>query len=174
VSDIHDLDRYIGRYVTLAEGEESAAGFLVDVADDVKYTTRPVRWITLDWRQGWPISADTAITVAPEPPAGERLPDGVCNPIDVMHRAMHAGSDCVEGPHCIKSTYAYSALRSFRQWQERQCDQYWVHHYVNRLKACLDDDDTTGNLIRDARHEGAPSHILDRMQSLVDYVQRGV
>jgi hypothetical protein len=169
VSDIHDLDRHIGRYVTLAEGEASAAGFLVDVIDDVKYDPRPVRWITLDWGQGWPVSADTAITVAPEPPAGESLPNGVQNPIDVMHRAMHAGSDCTEGARCLKSTYAYAALRAFREWQERQSDRYWVHHYVDRVKASPDDDRLASNLIREAKSEGAPPHIIDCMQSLVDW-----
>jgi hypothetical protein len=155
VSDIHDPDRYIGRYVTLAEDDESAAGFLVDVTDDVRYEPRPVRWVALDWGQGWPVSADTTITVAPEPPV-EPEPDNVQNPIDVMHRAMHAGGDCTEGTHCIKSTYAYAALRAFRGWQERQSDRYWVHHYVDRVKASPDDDSLASNLIREAKSEGAP------------------
>ncbi|MFE0472741.1 hypothetical protein ACFW2V_14100 [Streptomyces sp. NPDC058947] len=174
MSDIHDLDRYIGRYITLTEGGDSAAGFLVDVVDDVRYAPRPVRWVTLDWGQGWPVTAETAITVAPEPPAGERLPDSVQNPIDVMHLAMHAGGNCTEGAHCLKATYAYTALRSFRQWQERQSDRYWVHHYVDRMKADPGNERFTARLIQEARAEGAPQHIVERMQSLADHVQKGV
>lgn len=172
-TDIHDLDRHIGRYVTLTEGSESAAGFLVDVVDDVKYEPRPVRWIALDWGQGWPVSADTMVTVSPEPPAGESKPDGVQNPIDVMHRAMHDGGDCPEGTRCLKPTYAHTALRSFRQWQEKQSDRYWVHHYVNRVKAVLGDDNSVSDLIRDAKSEGAPPHIVERMQDILDRAAKG-
>lgn len=173
MTDINDLDRHIGAYVDLSEGEHGAAGFLVDVSDDVKYEPRPVRWVALDWGQGWPVSADTAITVLAEPPAGEHLPESVRNPIQVMHEAMHAESECADRSHCPEAASARTALKAFRRWQERQSEQYWVHTYVNRVKGGLNDADFTSNFIRDARSEGAPPHIIERMQSLVDWHEKG-
>lgn len=41
MTDIHDLDQYVGQYATFTEGEEGASGFLVDVA--ARRTSRSCR-----------------------------------------------------------------------------------------------------------------------------------
>lgn len=168
-TDIHGLDQYIGRYIAISEGSEGAAGWLVDVADDVKYDGGPHRWVTFDWGQGWLVRETTEITLG-EPPAGETAPE-VENPIEMMHQAMHRsdGSRCQIPSFCPFRMHLPSALRDFREWQMKQGDQYWVCHYVKRLKGFLGDPVSVGELLRDARAEGVPPHILERMQNLVNY-----
>jgi hypothetical protein len=168
-TDLHDLDKFIGRYVVISEGPNGAAGWLVDVSDDVKYDGGAHRWVALDWGQGWPVRETTEI-IPGKPPAGETAPE-VENPIEVMHRAMHRsdGSRCRIPALCPFGKHLPLALRDFREWQAKQGDQYWVHHYVKRLKGFLGDPISVGELLRDARAEGAPPHILERMQSMVDY-----
>lgn len=164
-TDIHALDQYIGRYVTISEGAEGAAGFLVDVNNDVNYDGGAHRWVTLDWGQGWPVRETTEINLA-QPLDGQVAPE-VENPIQIVHQQMD-GRPCSDAA-CPNAARAPQAMRALRVWQAKQADQYWVHHYVDRLKALLDDPVSVGDLLRDARIEGAPPHIVERMQSLVDW-----
>lgn len=173
MTDIHDLDRYIGRYVVISEGNEGGAGYLVDVSDNVNYDGDAFRWVTFDWGQGWPVREKTEITLA-DPPAGEAAP-GVENPIDVMHEAIHAsdGTSCESSDlSCVSAMRAYGALAAFRRWRMKQADQYWMHHYVDKLLALRNDPVSVTDLIREARSEGAPPHILERMQEVVDRVRK--
>lgn len=164
-TDIHALDQYIGNYVDISEGEHGAAGFLVNVSDNVNYNDGDAfRWVTLDWGHGWPIRATTRITMA-QPPAKEAAPITE-NPVQIIHQQMD-GHPCSD-PDCPNRTRALKVMRALRAWQARQNDQHWIHHYLDKLKSLLDDPVSVGDLLREARSEGAPPHILDRMQSLVD------
>jgi hypothetical protein len=161
-TDLHDLDKFIGRYVAISEGPEGAAGWLVNVSDHVKYDGSPHRWVTLDWGQGWPVRETTEITLE-EPPAGEKAPR-VENPIQVIHQQMD-GKSC-SGTNCPNAVRAANAMRALRAWQARQADQYWVHHYAKRMDSLRGDPVSITELLRDARGEGAPPHIMDRLESL--------
>ncbi len=118
MTDIHDLDQHIGRYIDVQEGNFGAAGFLVNVLDRVEYVPEPVRWITLDWGQGVRVSADTVLTF-PKIPKGEQVPR-IVNPIQVMHDEMHGDRSCREGGGCAYRGLAIRALRGFRSWHMQQ------------------------------------------------------
>lgn len=166
--DIHSLDQYIGHYVVISEGHEGASGWLVDVSDDVKYDGGPHRWVSLDWGQGWPVRETTEIVLG-QPPEGEPAPE-VENPIQLIHQQMD-GRPCADAL-CPNLARAPKVMRAIRVWQMKQSDHYWVHHYVKPLKNLLADPVSVGDLLRDARSEGAPPHILDRMQSLVNWHEK--
>lgn len=171
-TDIHDLDQYIGQYVSVTQGEGGGSGFVVDVADQVDYIPEPIRWITFDYGMGWPISADTEI-VMDEPPTGQQAPEGVENPVQVIHLAMHADGQCPDEKRCLYIARARKGLRALRIWRMKQSDQYWKNQYVNRLRRLLDDPVSVGDILREARHEGCPPHIQDHMQAIVDRAAEG-
>lgn len=168
MTDIHDLDRHIGRYVDLQEDGEGMAGFLIDVGDEVDYIPKPVRYVTLDYGFGMRVSADTALTF-PEPP-GDQQPPKVVSPVRAMHLAMHAGRPCVDEVNCAYEGRAVRALRAFREWRMRQSDAFWQHHFVREVRgyAQQGDMESVGEIMRDARDEGAPQHILDHLQIMAD------
>lgn len=164
-TDIHALDQYIGRYVSISEGAEGAAGYIVDVGDNVNYDGGAHRWVTLDWGQGWPVRATTVIAPA-LPPTGQVAPE-VENPVQIIHQQMD-GKPCSD-LDCPNRMRAPKVMRALRAWQARQADQYWIHHYMDKLKSLLDDPVSVGDILREARHEGVPPHILKRMELLVDH-----
>lgn len=161
-TDIHDLDRYIGHYVDIAEGDHGMAGFVIDVVDKVEYTPEPHRVILVDYGYGFPVGADTVIIEVSAPP-GATAPT-VENPIDAMHQAMHEEDDsrCFIPALCPYAGRSAAALHAFRIWRMKQNDAYWIQNWVNRARDY--DDISVDEIIRDARHEGAPLHILDLMR----------
>lgn len=167
-TDIHGLDRHIGRYAVLTNGQDSAAGFIVNVLDEVHYNPEPCRWITLDWGQGWPVTRDTTISIE-EPPAGEKLPGGVRNPIEEMHQALHSDTSACRVPdgRCPYARQSATGLRTFRLWRQRQGDAYWMHVWVERARGYAGHDDgSVSEIYRGARNEGAPVHILEMIEAL--------
>jgi hypothetical protein len=68
--------------------------------------------------------------------------------------------------NCPNRARAFKAMRALRVWRMKQADQYWLHHYVKRLEVFRDDPRSVDELIREARSEGAPPHILERMQTI--------
>lgn len=168
-TDIHDLDQYIRKYVDIDDsGHGGASGYVVDIDDNVTYSQGPSRWITLDWGQGWLIRPTTRIAVI-EPPPGTEVPM-VGNPIDIIHAQMD-GRPC-PGPDCVNRERAPKAMRALRAWRARQSDQYWIHHFVRPLKSFLGDPSAVDDLLREARSEGAPPHVVERMESMTN--RRGV
>lgn len=135
---------------------------------------RRARWVTLDWGMGWSVSADTVITVGPEPPAWENPPT-VQSPIEAMHQAMHAGGGCTEGVRCPKAMQARVALRAFREWQEKQSESYWEHKYMKPLRRRVAQGDYSGaaSIVASAEADGAPEYILDRMRPLACQAPQG-
>lgn len=167
MTDIHDLDRHIGRYVSLEEGGEGMSGFLVDVADEVDYIPKPVRHVMLDYGCGFRVSEDTELTF-PGPPPGEQPPE-VVSPVRLMHLAMHRDVECPSPSGVENCTYegmAVRALRQFRIWRMRQSDAYWQHRFVRRVRELRNDPTGVKALIEQAAGEGAPGHILDHLQIL--------
>lgn len=165
MTDIHDLDRHIGRYVSLEEGGEGMSGFLVDVADEVDYIPKPVRHVMLDYGYGFRVSEDTEL-IFPEPPADQRAPE-VMGPVRLMHLAMHRDVDCPSPSGVENCTYegmAVRALRQLRIWRMRQSDAYWQHRFVRRVREMRSDPAGVTTLIEQAAGEGAPEHILDHLQ----------
>lgn len=166
MTDINDLDRHIGRYVDLQDGEDGGSGFLVDVKDEVDYTPKPVRWISFDWGQGFPVSADTAMAF-PDPPLGEEPPE-FNNPIRAMHLAVHNGARCHDVENCVHEGQSVRAMRALRIWRMKQTDAFWENQYVRKVRAYAKSGDAhdVGDIIRDATFEGAPPHMIDRMKRI--------
>lgn len=171
-TDIHSLDRYIGRYVSMSNGVDGMAGYAVNVLDKVEYTPGPVRVVVLNYGFGFPVGADTEIDLA-VPPNGEVAPE-VENPIVALHRALHAddSTKCI-GPECPHGTRSTVALRSFRVWQMRQSDQYWKNVWVDKAEAFRHDPCSVGEILRDAGEQGAPPHILDSIRAIAEKAREG-
>ena len=129
MTDINDLDQYIGKHVELIDPDgESAAGFLVQVHDAVDYIPHPVRSVMLDWGQGWRVGESTEVNVL-------RVPDGqdppqVTGGIDVLHEFAHDGG-C---PDMNCRTRARRQLRALREWRMRQEHAYWQHRFVRQAR----------------------------------------
>lgn len=169
ITDIHSLDQYIGRYVDLSEDGEGMAGFLVDVCDDVDYVPHPVRSVSLDYGYGMRVSENTVITT-PDPPEGETAPR-VENPVQIVH-AILDGRPC-SSAGCANRGRALLAVRAMRVWRMRQTDAYWQHAYVSKVrgyaKSCIQ---SAGEIAREARDEGAPPHILEMLDGIIDRERR--
>lgn len=160
MTDINDLDQYLGRYVVLTDPDgESAAGFLVQIHDAVDYIPYPVRSVMLDWGQGWRIGEPTEVDVYPASPDG-RKSITVPNGIDVLHKAAHEGR-CPDMNCWVR---ARTQLRELRRWRMKQEDAYWQHKYIRRVRENRDDPDAVANLISRAAKEGAPGHIIDNLK----------
>lgn len=167
-SDIHNLDQYIGKYVSITDGRDSAAGCIVDVFDALEYGDEISRWVVFDWGQSWRVLDRSVIEVA-DPPPGDAAPE-VESPIRAMHRSME-DEPCANPESCPNEWRAASALYAFRVWRTKQTDAYWRHAYVRPLRGLLGDPDAVGDLMRDAMQEGAPVHIVDHMKMIVKQAQ---
>lgn len=159
MTDIHDLDRHIGRYVSLEEDGDSASGFLVDVHDEVDYTPNQVRWIVLDWGQGWRVSERTVLTF-PGAPDGETCT--VVGPVRRIHLVMHGERVCRTPEHCTFEGMAVRAVREIRIWRMKQNRAYWQWRYLGRARQ----ESAVGveGLIAEAVSEGAPAEFVDHLQ----------
>lgn len=173
MTDINDLDRHIGRYVDFSQGDDGAAGFLVDIDDLVEYDPKPTRWITFDWGQGWPVTEDTEMSF-PDPPKGGEKPSMV-NPVRAVHLAMHDGGECRNAETCDYEGLAIRAVRGFRNWRIRQCDAYWENKYVRRVYGYAEDGNTheMGEVIREAERREAPPHMIERMEAIAEKCLEG-
>lgn len=168
--DINDLDRHVGQYVDLQNADEGAAGYLVDIQDEVHYEPGPTRWVVFDWGQSFPVSAETVITF-PEPPEGETPPDFI-NPVRAVHLAMHDEASCADAANCAYEEQAVRALKALRIWRMKQTDALWENRYVRRVRSYAETGDghDVGEIIRDAVHEGAPPHMIDRMKTVASRI----
>lgn len=165
-TDIHGLDRYIGQYVSLSEGVDGMAGWVVDVVDKVEYRPHPTRAVVLDYGYGFSVSETTEITlVTPSAQDGVR-PYWAANPIDMVHKTMHAGSDCIDGDACVLAGQARQAVRDMRIWRLKQTNAYWKHHWVDKARGYAADPCSVSEIYRDARDEGAPPHVLDAIEAV--------
>jgi hypothetical protein len=164
VTDINDLDQYLGRYVTLTDPDgESAAGFLVRIHDAVDYIPHPVRTVMLDWGQGWRIGEDTDVDVLPGAPEGQQPPQ-VLSGIDILHEFAHDGG-C---PDMNCRVRARVQLRELRRWRMKQEDAYWTYKYVRRARAHRDDPDAVAHLIERAVRECAPMRVVDHLRIIAE------
>lgn len=166
-TDINDLDRLIGRYVSISQGTDGMAGFVVEVSDKVTYEPEPRRVVVLDYGYGFPVGADTIVWLT-VPPDGETAPR-VENPIDVVHQTMHDsdGGQCpMPDRVCSYLVLASASMRAFRVWQMRQQDAYWKNVWVRRAKGFQGDPLSVSEIEREARDEGAPPHILEAIKQL--------
>lgn len=170
ITDIHTLDQYIGKYVDLSEGEDGMAGFLVDVYDVVDYIPHPVRAVSLDYGYGFRVSADTVIRVL-EAPDGQEPPK-VENPVQLVHAVMD-GRPCSDAG-CANRGRALLAVRAMRVWRMRQEDAFWEYKYVRQVrgyaKSCLT---SASDIAREARDEGAPPHIMEKMDAILKRAMEG-
>lgn len=165
-TDIHDLDRHIGRYVSIEQDGEGADGYLVDVLDEVDYMPDPVRWVTLDWGQGFRVGSRTSFTF-PDPPEGERPPQ-ITGPVRRMHLAMHSDGMCLTPDICTYEGVAVRALREVRVWRMKQDDRYWKHTYVRPAQAAVRESQAKVRQIAwEATLEGAPQHIQDLLDAAI-------
>lgn len=167
-TDIHALDQYVGQYVSLEENGEGMAGFVVDVYDKVEYAPHPVRSVVLDYGYGFSVSANTVITT-PDAPGGE-TPPAVENPVQLVHAVLD-GKPC-SNAGCVNRGRALLAVRTMRIWRMRQDDAYWKHEYVNKAYGCMDDPVSLGEIFSEARCEGAPAHILEKLESISELAQK--
>jgi hypothetical protein len=166
-TDIHDLDKYIGKYVSITDEDgEGGSGYVVEVRDRVEYQKEPSRILVWDWGGGWPVSASATVEEVGAP-AGEVPPAYVENPITILHLALDGGP-CPSPETCPSERQAADGLRSFRAWQQRQDDAYWQRVWVDRARAFMDDPHSISEITRDARDEGAPPHIISAMEALVE------
>ena len=164
MTDIHDLDQYVGRYVALTDPDgESAAGFLVKVHDEVDYIPHPVRSIMLDWGAGWRVGEQTEVDVFPAAPSGE-TPPKVIGAIDVLHEWAHDGG-CPDGNCRMR---ARRQLRALRIWRMRQEDAYWQYAYVRAARNVRGDSGAVDELIERAVREGAPEHFIDHLRIIAE------
>lgn len=170
MTDIHDLDQYVGRYIVLTDPDgESAAGFLVKVHDEVDYVPHPVRSIMLGWGQGWRVGEDTQIDVFPAGPNGEDAPK-VLSAIDVLHEWAHEGG-CPDGNCRVR---ARRQLRALRIWRMRQENVYWQYTYLRAARKVKDDLAAVNRLIEQAMEEGAPAEFIDHLISVGARAQKTV
>lgn len=173
MTDINDLDQYLGRYVVLTDPDgESAAGFLVKIHDEIDYVPHPMRSVMLDWGQGWRIGESTEVDVYPGDPT---QPDGpkvypVTSGIDILHEFAHDGG-C---PDMNCRVRARRQLRALREWRMKQEDAYWQHRYVRRVRENREDPAAVAYIIRQAHEEGAPENILDHLQILAERAYKAV
>lgn len=169
MTDINDLDQYLGKYIELIDPDgESAAGFLVKIYDEVDYVPYPVRTVTLDWGQGWRVGPETEVNVAPAP-QGQKAPQ-IISGIDVLHEFAHEGG-CPDMNCRIR---ARRQLRALREWRMRQEDGYWQHRFVRRVRENREDPAAVAHVIREAEQEGAPQHILDHLQIMAERAFKAV
>lgn len=167
MTDINDLDQHVGRYVDITSPDGTgASGFLVEVSDQIEYQPHPARIAILDYGYGWPVGQDTRIDF-PDPPESHSDPEAV-GPVRAMHLAMHYGDECEDVEECTYERLAVHAIRGFREWQMKQVDAYWENQYVSKVRSYAKSGDghEVGDVIRDARHEGAPPHMVDRMERI--------
>lgn len=174
MTDIHALDQYIGRHVRVTDRNgEGGSGWVVDVEDSLDYIDRkPTRFIGFDWGGGWRIGENTVIEEV-EPREGDD-PGFIEGPIQAMHGAMHEADDTVcIGPECPHGSRSATALRAFRIWRMKRSDAYWRNEYVNRAYAFSGDPVSTGQILRKATEEGAPSYVLDMLKAIAERAQGG-
>lgn len=173
-TDIHSLDQFIGRYVSMSNGADGMAGFVVNVLDKVEYTPEPVRVVVLDYGMGFPVGADTEINIAVPP--DEEVAPNVENPIEAAHQAMHeaAKNDCLIPPFCPYAEQSVAALRALRLWRMERDDAHWKKIWVDRAEAFRHDLCSVDEILRDAQDAGAPPHILDSIRAIADKAREGV
>lgn len=166
-TDIHALDLLVGRFVSISEGPDGMAGWVVEISDKVTYEPDPRRAIVLDYGYGYPVGADTEVRLT-VPPADDPAP-AVTNPVEAAHQAMHEadGDQCLMPDyHCRYVALATASVHAFRVWQMKQQDAYWKNVWVAKAKAFKDDPCSVGEIFSDARCEGAPAHILEAIQAV--------
>lgn len=170
MTDIHDLDQYVGKYIALTDPDgESAAGFLVQVHDEVDYIPYPVRSVMLDWGAGWRVGERTEIDVFPAAPNGE-APPKVIGAIDVLHEAAHVGP-CPDSNCRMR---ARRQLRALREWRMKRDNAYWQYRFVRRMRENRDDPVTVTYLLGQAVQEGAPEEILSHLQIIAERAAKAV
>lgn len=163
MTDINDLDQYVGRYVALTDPDgESAAGFLVQIHDAVDYVPHPVRSVMLDWGQGWRIGESTEVDVYPADPTQPGGPKvhPVTSGIDVLHEAAHEG----ECPDMNCRVRARRQLRALRIWRMKQDNAYWQHRFVRQVRENRDNLAAVTSILNQAIQEGAPEEILEHLR----------
>lgn len=170
MTDINDLDQYLGKYVSLTDPDgEGAAGFLVQVLDEVDYIPYPVRTVVLDWGQGWRVGESTEVDACQAAPDGQEAPR-VTGGIDVLHEFAHDGG-CPDGNCRVR---ARRQLRALREWRMKQENAYWQHRFVRRVRKNREDPAAVAHVIRQAEEEGAPQDILDHLQILAERAYKAV
>lgn len=172
-TDIHDLDRHVGRYVSITSANgEGGSGYVTKIGDAVDYPEGvPSRAVGFDWGGGWLVDENTVVEEIE--PLDQYEPGLIRNPIEVMHEAMHAADRTVcIGPECPHGSRATVALRAFRAWQVKQGDKYWKYQHIQKLRAHLEDPASIGEILGDARHEGAPPHIMDQLEAIAERARR--
>lgn len=161
MTDINDLDQYLGKYVELIDPDgEVAAGFLVRIHDEVDYIPYPVRTVMLDWGQGWRIGEETEVNILPAP-RGQKAPQLISG-IDVLHEFAHDGG-CPDSNCRMR---ARRQLRALRGWRMRQDDAYWKHRYIRRMRENCGDPVASAYILGQAIQEGAPENIIDHLKTL--------
>jgi len=169
VTDINDLDQYLGKYIELIDPDgESAAGFLVRIYDEIDYIPEPVRTVMLDWGQGWRIGESTEVNIIPTP-EGSRPPQ-VIGGIDVLHEFAHDGG-CPDANCRVR---ARRQLRALREWRMKQENAYWQHRFVRRVRENREDPAAVAHVIQEAEGEGVPQDILDHLQILAERACKAV
>lgn len=159
MTDINDLDQYLGKYVELIDPDgESAAGFLVKIHDEVDYIPYPVRTVMLDWGQGWRIGESTEVNILPAPD-GQQAPQ-VISGIDVLHEFAHDGG-CPDMNCRIRARRQFRALR---EWRMKQEDAYWQYRFVRQVRENRDDPEKVASVLELAVQEGAPENIMDHLR----------
>lgn len=168
MTDIHDLDQYIGKYISLTDPDgEGAAGFLVKVHDEVDYIPHPVRSVMLDWGVGWRISEETDVNPYPSAPDGQKAPQ-VVSGIDVLHEFAHDGG-C---PDMNCRVRARRQLRALRIWRMQQDDAYWKYRYIRAARQVGSDPDAISYLIEEAIQEGAPEEVVDGIRIIRERAEK--
>lgn len=160
MTDINDLDQYLGKYVELIDPDgESAAGFLVKIHDEVDYIPHPVRSVMLDWGLGWRIGLFTEVNVLPAP-QDQQAPQ-VTSGIDVLHEFAHDGG-CPDMNCRIR---ARRQLRALREWRMKQENAYWQYRFVRRIRESRNDPAAAVEILTQAAEEGAPEIVLEHLKA---------
>jgi hypothetical protein len=164
MTDFNDLDQFLGRYVSLTDPDgESAAGFLIQIRDEVDYIPHPVRSVMLDWGQGWRVGKDTEVDVYPASPQGQKTVQ-VTSGIDILHEFAHEGG-C---PDMNCRVRARGQLRALRVWRMKQEDAYWQHRYVRQVRESREDPAAVAYIMEEAAQEGAPENIMDHLRIIAE------
>lgn len=168
MTDINDLDQYLGRYVVLTDPDgQSAAGFLTQIHDAVDYIPEPARSVMLDWGQGWRIGKSTEVDVFPASPDGQKSVQ-VISGIDVLHEFAHDGG-CPDGNCRMRARRQFRALR---EWRMKQEDAYWQHKYVRAARRAKGNPAAVTYILGQAVSEGAPEGILDHILVIAERAKK--
>lgn len=166
MTDINDLDQYIGRYVTITDPDgKGCSGFIVEVFDEVHYDPHPTRTIVTDYGYGWPVGEATDVNVLPASPYGEKPPQ-VTGAIDVLHQAAHSGK-CPDGNCRVR---ARTQVRAFREWRMKATREYWDHRYLEKVRYYVKAGDMPAlmGVIDKMVGEGASDQVVAHFKALAD------